>query len=159
MLKLKSLRRIWVLNLLVILALADSLFVPAVSALFAHNASGVWFDDFEYMLEPGDISGENTTINITPPKKISEEEANSIPGLIIMDTENETEFEEIDVDEIRFNNENMSITLAGKEDLTSMEIGNASKNTTTETEQTAPVAFFLPVIGLVTAIVLQKRKR
>ena len=159
MLKLKSLRRILVLNLLVILALAGSLFVPAVSALFAHNASGVWFDDFEYMLEPGDISGENTTINITPPKKISEEEANSIPGLIIMDTENETEFKEIDADEIRFNNENMSITLAGKEDLTSMEIGNASKNTTTETEQTAPVAFFLPVIGLVTAIVLQKRKR
>ena len=159
MLKLKSLKGIRVLNLLVILGLAGSLFVPAVSALIAHNASGVWFDDFDYLLEPGDFSGDNPEINITPPKKISEEEAKSIPGLILMDTENETEFEEINAGEIRFNNENMSITLADKADLISMEIGNVSKNPTAETEQAAPAAFFFPVIGLVAAVVLQKRRK
>jgi len=55
----KPVKEIRVLILPLILTLAGLILVPTVSALIAHNASGVWFDDFEYLLEPGDIPGED----------------------------------------------------------------------------------------------------
>ena len=103
------------LGLLLVMALAGAVFVPGVSALIPHNTSGVWFDDFDYLLEPGDIPGENPDIKITPTKKISEEEVKLEKGLFILDTKRGIEYKEIDAEITQFTDEKMSLTMTDKE--------------------------------------------
>ena len=81
------------LSLLLVVALAGSISVPAVSA---HNATGIWLDSFDQLAGQKDMSRYNPDIKITPTKKIDEEQAKLYPGLMIMDPKRGEEFEEID---------------------------------------------------------------